>query len=127
MQKAVITTDRIAAPVGPFSQAIRAGDTVYLSGQVAQDPVTGKLIDADVTRQTEQILKNVDAVLQAGGLNLRDVVKVGVFLADMGDFQPMNAVYARWFEPPYPARTTVAVAALPLGALVEIDVIARGH
>jgi 2-iminobutanoate/2-iminopropanoate deaminase len=125
MQKAVITSDRIAPPVGPFSPAIRAGDTVYLSGQVAQDPATGKLIDGDVTRQTEQILKNIDAVLEASGLTLRDVVRVGVFLTDMHDFQAMNAVYAGRFEPPYPARTTVAVAALPLGALVEMDVVAR--
>jgi 2-iminobutanoate/2-iminopropanoate deaminase len=125
MPKAVITTDRIAPPVGPFSPAIRAGDSVYLSGQVAQDPVTGRLVDGDVTRQTERILRNVDAVLQAAGLTLRDVVKVGVFLADMRDFQAMNAVYAQWFEAPFPARTTVGVAALPLGALVEMDVVAR--
>ena len=125
MQKEVITTDRIATPVGPFSPAIRSGDTVYLSGQVAQDPATGRLNDGDVKRQTEQILKNVQAVLDASGLTLRDVVKVGVFLADMRDFQVMNAVYAGWFEAPYPARTTVAVAALPLGALIEMDVIAR--
>ena len=125
MPKAVITTDRIAPPAGPFSPAIRAGNTVYLSGQVAQDPVTGRLIDGDVERQTEQILENVDAVLRAASLTLRDVVKVGVFLADMRDFQAMNAVYAKWFEAPYPARTTVAVAALPLGAMVEMDVVAQ--
>ncbi len=127
MERSAVTTDRIAPPVGPFSPAIRVGDTVYLSGQVAQDPATGRLIDADVTRQTEQILKNIEAVLQAAGFSLRDVVKVGVFLTDMRDFQAMNAVYARWFVAPYPARTTVAVAALPLGALVEIDVVARTH
>jgi 2-iminobutanoate/2-iminopropanoate deaminase len=125
MQKTVITSDRIAAPVGPFSPAIRSGDSVYLSGQVAQDPATGKLIHGDVTRQTEQILENVGVLLQAAGLTLCDVVKVGVFLTDMNDFQAMNAVYAGRFEPPYPARTTVAVAALPLGALVEMDVVAR--
>ena len=127
MERSAVTTDRIAPPVGPFSPAIRVGDTVYLSGQVAQDPATGRLIDADATRQTEQILTNIEAVLQAAGLSVQDVVKVGVFLTDMGDFQAMNAVYARWFEAPYPARTTVAVAALPLGALVEIDLVARTH
>ena len=127
MERSAVTTDRIAPPVGPFSPAIRVGDTVYLSGQVAQDPATGRLIDADVTRQTEQILTNIEAVLQAAGLSVQDVVKVGVFLTDMRDFQAMNAVYARWFKAPYPARTTVAVAALPLGALVEIDVVARTH
>ena len=125
MQKTVITTSRIAPPAGPFSPAIRAGDSVYVSGQVAQDPATGKLIDGDVTRQTEQIFENIVAVLQEAGLTLRDVVRVGVFLADMRDFQPMNAVYARWFEAPYPARTTVGVASLPLGALVEIEILAR--
>src|SRR5262245_34999359 len=127
MSKSAVTTDRIAPPAGPFSPAIRDGDSVYLSGQVAQDPATGRLIDADVSGQTEQILKNVDTVLKAAGVTLRDVVKVGVFLADIRDFQAMNAVYARWFEAPYPARTTVGVTALPLGALVEIDVIARVH
>jgi 2-iminobutanoate/2-iminopropanoate deaminase len=127
MQKSVITSDRIAPPVGPFSPAIRAGDSVYLSGQVAQDPATGTLINGDVTRQTEQILENIGVLLQAAGLTLRDVVKVGVFLTDMHDFQAMNAVYAGRFEPPYPARTTVGVAALPLGALVEMDVVARTH
>ena len=127
MERSAVTTDRIAPPVGPFSPAIRVGDTVYLSGQVAQDPATGRLIDADATRQTERILTNIEAVLQAAGLSVQDVVKVGVFLTDMGDFQAMNAVYARWFKAPYPARTTVAVAALPLGALVEIDLVARTH
>lgn len=127
MERSAVTSDRIAPPVGPFSPAIRVGDTVYLSGQVAQDPATGRLIDADVTRQTEQILTNIEAVLQAAGLSVQDVVKVGVFLTDMGDFQAMNAVYARRFKAPYPARTTVAVVALPLGALVEIDLLARTH
>ncbi len=127
MERRAVTTDRIAPPVGPFSPAVRVGDTLYLSGQVAQDPATGRLIDADVTRQTEQILTNIEAVLQAGGFSLRDIVKVGVFLTDMRNFQAMNAVYARRFEAPYPARTTVGVAALPLGALVEVDVVARSH
>lgn len=127
MERRAVTTDRIAPPVGPFSPAIRVGDTLYLSGQVAQDLATGRLIAADVTRQTEQILTNIEAVLQAGGFSLRDIVKVGVFLTDMQNFQAMNAVYARRFEAPYPARTTVAVAALPLGALVEVDVVARSH
>jgi 2-iminobutanoate/2-iminopropanoate deaminase len=125
MDKAVITTDRVAPPVGPFSTAIRAGDTLYLSGQIAQEPVSGRLIDGGVTRQTEQVLKNVEAVLRAAGMTFADVVKVGVFLADMRDFQAMNAVYTRYFKPPYPARTTVAVAALPLGAAIEIDLVAR--
>jgi 2-iminobutanoate/2-iminopropanoate deaminase len=125
MARDVVTTDEISPPVGPFSPAVRAGESLYLSGQVAQDPVSGRLIQGDVAQQTEQILRNVEAVLRAAGKTLSDVVRVGVFLTDMRDFQAMNAVYDRIFQAPYPARTTVAVAALPLGAAVEIDVIAR--
>jgi 2-iminobutanoate/2-iminopropanoate deaminase len=125
MPKGVVTTNEIAPPVGPFSPAVECDGSLYLSGQVAQDPVSGKLIDDDVATQTEQILRNAAAVLRAGGKNFSDVVKVGVFLTDMTDFQAMNAVYARHFETPYPARTTVAVSALPLGARVEMDFLAR--
>ena len=123
--KEALGTDAVAPPVGPFSPAVRAGEWVYLSGQVAQDPATGRLVEGDVARQTEQILVNIAAVLRAAGKTLADVVKVGVFLTDMRDFQAMNAVYGRCFAAPYPARTTVAVAALPLGARVEMDVVAR--
>jgi len=125
MGKDAITSDRIAPPVGPFSPAVRAGDLVYLSGQVAQDPATGRLIAGDVTRQTEQIFQNLAPLLGAAGKDFADVIRVGVFLTDIGDFPAMNAVYARYFAPPYPARTTVAVAALPLGAAIELDVVAR--
>jgi 2-iminobutanoate/2-iminopropanoate deaminase len=125
MSKESITTDRIAPPAGPFSPAIRAGDTIYLSGQVAQDPTTGKLVEGGIAPQTEQVFRNVESVLRAAGKTFDDVVKVSVFLSDMRDFQSMNAVYATHFTPPYPARTTVAVAALPLGAAVEIDLVAR--
>jgi 2-iminobutanoate/2-iminopropanoate deaminase len=120
-----ITTDGIAPPVGPFSPAIRDGDRVYTSGQVAQDPATGRLIDGDVGAQTHRVLDNLEAVLRAAGKTLADVVKVNVYLTDMGNFQAMNAVYARRFTVPYPARTTVAVAALPLGAAVEIEAVAH--
>jgi 2-iminobutanoate/2-iminopropanoate deaminase len=125
MGMGVITTDKIAAPVGPFSPAVVSDGSLYLSGQVAQDPVSGKLIGGDTAQQTDQILRNAGALLQAAGKGFADVVKVGVFLTDMGDFQAMNAVYARYFEAPYPARTTVAVVALPLGARVEMDFVAR--
>ncbi len=125
MPRNAVITDKVAAPAGPFSPAVRSGDFVYLSGQVAEDPATGRLIDGDVTRQTEQIFHNIGAVLQAAGKTFADVIRVGVFLQDIGDFQAMNAVYARYFQAPYPARTTVAVAALPLGAAVEIDLVAR--
>ncbi len=119
-----ITSDRVAKPVGPFSPAIRDGDRVYTSGQIAQDPATGKLIEGGVAAQTAQVLQNLEAVLSAAGKSLADVVKVNVYLTDMRNFAEMNEVYARHFVAPYPARTTIAVAALPLGAIVEIEMIA---
>lgn len=123
--KVAIIAEHLAAPAGPFSPAIRIGEALYLSGQVAQDPVTGALVPGDVTRQAEQIFRNIQEVLEAAGKTFADVVRVGVYLTDIRDFQAMNAVYARHFAAPYPARTTVAVAALPLGAAVEIDLIAH--
>lgn len=125
MARDVVTTDRIAVPVGPLSPAGRAGEFLYLSGQVAQDPATGRLIDGDAAAQTERIFANLEAVLEAAGKTLADVVRVGVYLTDMRDYPAMNAVYARRFAAPYPARTAIAVAALPLGAAVEIDLVAR--
>ena len=125
MDKSAVTTERIAPPAGPFSPAVRSGGMLYLSGQVAQDPATGRIVAGDVSRQTEQIFANVSSVLEAAGMTFANVVRVGVFLTDIRDFHPMNAVYARFFEAPYPARTTVAVAALPLGAAVEIDLVAQ--
>jgi 2-iminobutanoate/2-iminopropanoate deaminase len=125
MSRVAVSSNEIAQPVGPFSSAIRAEETLYLSGQVAQDPATGKLIDGDVAAQTEQILKNLGAVLRAAGLSYDDVMRVGVYLTDMRTFTQMNEAYAKYFRAPFPARTTIGVAALPLGAAVEIDLIAR--
>jgi 2-iminobutanoate/2-iminopropanoate deaminase len=125
MTREALTSTELAPPVGPFSQAVRSGGFVFLSGQVAQAPATGKLIAGDVTAQTEQIFKNLHAVLRAAGKTFADVVRVGVFLTDMKDFPLMNAVYARQFDAPFPARTTIAVAALPLGAAVEIELVAQ--
>ena len=125
MARTAITTDKIAKPVGPFSPAIRAGDTLYLSGQVAQDPATGKLISGDVAAQTERIFRNIEATLAAAKLSLENVIKVNVYLTDMTNYAAMNEVFGRQFSAPYPARTAVAVVALPLGALVELEVIAR--
>ena len=125
MARHAVTTDKIAKPVGPFSPAIRAGDTLYLSGQVAQDPATGKLIAGDVAAQTERIFRNIEATLQAAQLSLEHVIKVNVYLTDMTNYAAMNEVFGRQFSAPYPARTTVAVVALPLGGLVELEVIAR--
>ena len=119
-----ITSDRVAKPVGPFSPAVRDGDRVYTSGQVAQDPATGKLVEGGVVAQTEQIFHNLAAILSAANKSFADVVKVNVYLTDIRDFVAMNEVYAKHFAAPYPARTTLGVAALPLGAEVEIELIA---
>jgi 2-iminobutanoate/2-iminopropanoate deaminase len=125
MHREIITTDRIAPSVGPFSAAVRAGDLLFLSGQIALDPATGTLVAGDIGAQTGQIFANISAVLEAAGKSFDDVMKTTVYLADMKDFSAMNTVYARYFEAPYPARTTIQVAALPLGAAVEIEVVAR--
>jgi 2-iminobutanoate/2-iminopropanoate deaminase len=111
-------------PTFPYSPAVRSGDHVFLSGQTGVDPATGRLAEG-VAAQAEQVFKNLATVLEAAGLSLADAVKCNVYLTDMADFQAMNAVYARQFEQPYPARTTVAVAALPGGALIEIELVAR--
>ena len=125
MRREIITTDRIAPSVGPFSAAVRAGDLLFLSGQVALDRTTGKLIAGDIGAQTEQIFANISAVLEAAGKSFDDVMKTTVYLADMKDFGAMNTVYGRYFQTPYPARTTIQAAGLPLGAAVEIEVVAR--
>ena len=125
MRREAVVSAEIAPPVGPFSPAVRCDDLVFLSGQVAQSPTTGKLIGEDIAAQTEQIFLNLRAVLRAAGLTLADAVRVGVYLTDMRDLASMNAVYGRQFDAPYPARTTVAVADLPLGAAIEIDLVAR--
>lgn len=114
-----------AISVGPYSHAVESGELIYLSGQTPLDCETGKIVDGDVTIQTEQCFKNLFNVLEAAGLTYDDVVKVNVFLTDMGDFSAMNNVYSKQFNPPYPARTTIGVAALPLGARIEIEMIAR--
>jgi 2-iminobutanoate/2-iminopropanoate deaminase len=113
-----------AAAIGPYSHAVRAGRTVHLSGQTPLDPATGRLLEGGVGAQAERCFRNLFSVLEAGGLGPDQVVKVNVFLTDMGDFAAMNEAYARQFRPPYPARTTVAVAGLPLGARIEIDLVA---
>ncbi len=118
-----IETNAAPAAIGPYSQAIRTDSLVYSAGQVGADPATGALMDG-VTAQAEQALRNLAAVLGAADTGLDRVVKTTIFLVDMGDFSSVNEVYARHFSPPYPARSTIAVAALPKGAQVEIEVIA---
>lgn len=114
-----------AVSVGPYSHAIDAGDLVYLSGQTPIDAATGKLVDGDISVQTMQCFKNLFNVLKAAGLTLEHVVKVNVFLTDMKNFSAMNEVYKTQFAEPFPARTTIGVAGLPLDAQVEIEMIAR--
>jgi 2-iminobutanoate/2-iminopropanoate deaminase len=114
-----------AVSVGPYSHAVEAGKLVYLSGQTPIDPHTGKLVDGDIAIQTMQCFKNLFNVLKAANLKPDNVVKVNVFLTNMKDFPAMNEIYKKHFIEPYPARTTIGVAALPLGAQVEIEMIAR--
>ncbi|MBB6612258.1 RidA family protein [Pontibacter sp. Tf4] len=113
-----------AVSVGPYSHAVETGNLLYLSGQTPIDAATGKLVAGDISAQTKQCFVNLFAVLKAAGLTPDDVVKVNVFLTDMANFSAMNEVYKTQFSEPYPARTTIGVAALPLGAQVEIEMIA---
>ena len=122
--KTVIKSASAPAAIGPYSQAIRKGDTLYLSGQIGLVPATGELISPDVAEQTTQALANMKAVLVQAGATIDDVCKVTVFIPDMADFQTVNDVYARTFTADPPARSCVAVAALPKGARVEVEAIA---
>jgi len=122
--KAISTSDAPAA-IGPYSQAIRSGDLLFLSGQVPIDPKTGEIVAGDISVQTERVLDNLAAVLAAGGASFADVVKTTIYLTDLGDFQAVNQTYAKRFSDAPPARATVQVSALPKGARVEIDAIAR--
>ena len=118
-----ISSDALPPPVGPFSPAVRSGDFIFFSGQVGVDPATGKLVAGGVEAEARQIFRNLATLLEAAGKSFGDVVRAGVFLTDITDFAEVNAIYAGQFEPPFPARTTVAVAALPLGARIEIELL----
>jgi 2-iminobutanoate/2-iminopropanoate deaminase len=122
--KESISTKQAPAAIGPYSQAIKAGGMVFLSGQIPLDPATGQMITGDVTAQTERVLQNLAAVLDAAGCTFDDVVRTTIFLTNLGDFQVVNETYAKRFGANPPARATVQVAALPRGAMVEIDAIA---
>jgi len=124
MEREVIVTEKAPAAVGPYSQGIRVGDFVFTAGQLGLDPATGKLVEGGIEGQTRQALNNIAAVLEAAGSSLNRVVKTTVFLRDMGDFKAMNQVYSQFFAHKPPARSTVEVADLALGALVEIEAIA---
>ncbi len=118
-----VSTEDAPQAIGPYSQAIDAGSFLFCSGQVGLDPATGELVDGGVRMQTDRALRNLQAVVEAGGSSLEDVVKTTVFLASMDDFNAMNEVYAEFFSQPYPARSTVAVKQLPRGALVEVEAV----
>ena len=124
MERTKISTTHAPAAIGPYSQAIRIGQFIYTSGQIALNPLDGTLVGDDVQTQTQQVMHNLQAVLASAGTSLDNVVKTTVFLASMSDFQAMNAIYATYFGEPAPARSTVAVAELPRKALVEIECVA---
>ncbi|MBF0402313.1 MAG: reactive intermediate/imine deaminase [Magnetococcales bacterium] len=119
-----IESSQAPQAIGPYSQGVRVGPWVYLSGQIALDPEHGSLCQGDVEEQMQRVMENVGALLAAAGANWQQVVKSTLYLVDMADFARVNAVYARYLSPPYPARSTVGVAALPKGARVEMDVVA---
>jgi 2-iminobutanoate/2-iminopropanoate deaminase len=127
VSKQVVRTDRAPAPFqgAPYSQGIVHGDLVFVAGQIGVDPQTNQVVEGGIGAQTEQVMKNLGAVLEGAGTSLRNVLKASIFLVDLGDFEAMNEVYARYVGPDFPARATVQIAGLPSGALVEIDVVAH--
>ena len=122
--KTIISTDKAPKAIGPYSQAVEANGTLYLSGQIAINPETGKLIEGDIKEQTEQVMKNIGTVLEAAGYSFKDVVKSTCLLNDMNNFAAMNEVYGKYYPTDPPARVAYSVVKLPLGALIEIDTIA---
>lgn len=123
MAKQPVHTDRAPAAIGTYSQAVRAGETVYLSGQIPLDPVTMELVDGGVDAQIRQVFDNLAAVAEAAGGELADVVKLTVYLTDLGNFSRVNEIMAQYFDEPYPARAAIGVAGLPKCAVVEMDAI----
>ena len=123
-QREIISTSNAPAAVGPYSQAVRVGGFVYSAGQIPLIPETGKMVEGGIEAQTEQVMENLIAVLEAAGTSLANVVKTTIFVTDLGDFATINQVYGSYFDSNPPARSTVQVAALPLGANVEIEVVA---
>jgi reactive intermediate/imine deaminase len=119
----IIHTDRAPAAIGPYSQAVRAGNTVYFSGQIALNPETGALVDGDAAAQARQAFDNLRAVAEAAGGSLSKIVRLGLYLTDLGEFAAVNGVMAEYFQAPYPARSTIEVAGLPRGAAFEVDAV----
>jgi 2-iminobutanoate/2-iminopropanoate deaminase len=125
IRRTAVTSPELTPPVGPFSQAIEAGGFIYFSGQIGQDPTTGKLVAGGIEAETERVFRNLLAVLKAAGRGFDDVVRAGVYLTNINDFVAVNGIYAKHFSQPFPARTTIGVATLPLGACVEIDLVVK--
>ena len=123
MTRSAVHTDQAPAAIGPYSQAVHFGHLLFVSGTLPVDPRTGQLVGGDIEAQSRQVFRNLAAIAEAAGGQLADAVKVTVFLTDLGDFQRVNGVYREWFGDPFPARSTVQVAALPLGAPLEVEAI----
>ena len=123
MSRSIVATDQAPAAIGPYSQAVRAGNTVYFSGQIPLDPASGQLVEGDIATQTRRVFDNLTAVAQAAGGSLAQFVRVGIYVTDLANFAAVNAVMAEYFQPPYPARSTIEVSALPKGAQVEVDAV----
>lgn len=123
MSRTPIHTDAAPAAIGPYSQAVRIDNTVYLSGQIPLDPATMQLVDGDISAQTRRVFDNLTAVCSAAGGSLGQIARIGIYVTDLGDFAAVNAVMAEYFTAPYPARSTIQVSALPRGASVEIDAV----
>ena len=123
MSSSVIATTEAPAAIGPYSQAVRAGNTVYFSGQIPLDPATGALVEGDITVQTRRVFDNLVAVAKAAGGSLSQIVRVGIYVTDLANFAAVNAVMAEYFQQPYPARSTIEVSALPKAAQVEVDAV----
>lgn len=123
MARQSIATTLAPAAIGPYSQAVRCGNTVFLSGQIPLDPATGQLVEGDIALQTRRVLDNLQAVCQTAGASLDDVMRIAIYLTDLNDFSVVNGVMAEYFTAPYPARSTIEVAGLPRGAQIEIDAV----
>ncbi|MBB1060204.1 RidA family protein [Marilutibacter spongiae] len=123
MPRTIVQTDQAPAAIGPYSQAVRAGDMVFLSGQIPLDPASGELVAGDISVQARRAFDNLQAVCEAAGGSLEQVVRLGLYVTDLGDFAAVNAVMADYFQAPYPARSTIEVAGLPKGAAFEVDAI----
>jgi reactive intermediate/imine deaminase len=127
MSRTIVASDNAPKAIGPYSQAVQVGNTIYTSGQIPLDPATGELVAGDIDAQARRVFENLRAVVEAAGAGFADVARVGIYLTDLSNFATVNAVMAEYFQQPYPARSTIGVAALPRGAQVEIDlVLVRG-